>query len=155
MITTSHLVVYDAAVAALAKAPALAGGHIKTMRSTNRRMPDGVTSQLRVFIDQSNPFAHIGGNAPVDWTTRLRIECMARDTVGTTPTSALDTATLLAAQVQQRLLTDIDLSLLISEISPGPFGWAEDEADTQLTACQCLITLTHRTAFETVIVQTP
>lgn len=150
---TAHTVVYDAVVAALQAAPALADGHVKTTRDTNRRMPEGVTRQLRVFLDQTRPIVeNIGGNAPLYWQTRLRVECLARDTLGVTPASAFDTATELAAAVQARLLADSALAALIVDISPGPMAWAEDEADTQLTACQVLFDVQHRSAYATLLV---
>lgn len=152
MSSTAHLVVYDAVVAALRVATALAGGNIKTMRDTNRPMDVDLTSQIRVFLDQSLPSPLTGGSAPVDWATRIRVECLARDVLGTTPVKALDAASLLAANVQKRILESTDLSALISEVLPGAMQWAEDEADTSLMACQCLFTLMHRTPFTNLIV---
>lgn len=152
MSSTAHLVVYDAVVAALRVATALAGGNIKTMRDTNRPMDVDLTSQIRVFLDQSLPSPLTGGSAPVDWATRIRVECLARDVLGTTPVKALDAASLLAANVQKRILESTDLSALISEVLPGAMQWAEDEADTSLMACQCLFTLVHRTPFTNLIV---
>lgn len=152
MSSTSQLVIYDALVAALQAAPALADGHIKTMRESNRRMPEGVMRQLRVFLDQSLPQPLLGGNAPVDWTTRVRVECLARDLLGASPVSAFDAASALAASVQQRVLESATLAALVEEVNPAPMQWAEDEADTTLGACQCLFTLTHRAPFTNLIV---
>lgn len=150
--STKHLVVYDAFVAALTAAPALASGNIKTMRDTNRPMDADVPSQIRVFLDQSLPSALIGGTAPTDWSTRIRVECLARDVLGATPVKALDAASLLGANVQQRILENTALQALISEVTPAPMQWAEDEADTALMACQCLFTLVHRTPYTNLIV---
>ena len=152
MSSTAHLVIYDAVVAALSAATALAGGNIKTMRDTNRPMDVDLTSQIRVFLDQSLPSPLTGGSAPVDWATRIRVECLARDVLGNTPVKALDAASALAANVQKRILESTDLSALISEVLPGAMQWAEDEADTSLMACQCLFTLVHRTPFTNLIV---
>ena len=147
MTTTYHLQVYDAAVAALQAFPALADGNVKTMRSTNRPMPEGVSQQLRVFLDPTLPQSLVGGNAPVDWITRIRVECMTRDVLGPTPVKAFDAASTLAAQVHQRLLQDTALQALVSEVSPAGMQWVEDEADTGLMACQCIFTVQHRTPF--------
>lgn len=152
MNSTSQLVVYDALVAALQSAPVLADGQIKTMRDSKRPMPEGVTRQLRVFLDRSRPDALLGGNAPVDWMTQIRVECLARDLLGPNPVSAFDAATLLAASVQQRVLESATLAALVTEVQPAPMQWAEDEADTTLGACQCLFTLTHRAPFSNLIV---
>lgn len=152
MSSTAHLVVYDAVVAALSAATALAGGNIKTMRDTNRPMDVDLTSQIRVFLDQSLPSPLTGGSAPVDWATRIRVECLARDVLGTTPVKALDAASALAANVQKRILESTTLAALISEVLPGAMQWAEDEADTSLMACQCLFILVHRTPFTNLIV---
>lgn len=147
MTTTYHLQVYDAAVAALQAFPALADGNVKTMRSTNRPMPEGVSQQLRVFLDPTLPQSMVGGSAPVDWITRIRVECMARDLLGPAPVKAFDAASALAAQVHQRLLQDVALLALVSEVSPAGMRWDEDEADTSLVACQCIFTVQHRTPF--------
>lgn len=147
MTTTYHLQIYDAAVAALQAAPALADGNVKTMRSTNRPMPEGVSRQLRVFLGTTLPQSMVGGSAPTDWVTRLRVECMARDVLGPTPVKAFDVASTLAAQVHQRLLQDAALQALVSEVAPAGMQWDEDEADTSLATCQCIFTVQHRTPF--------
>jgi len=147
MSTTYHLRVYDAAVAALQAFPALADGNIKTMRSSNRPMPEGVSQQVRVFLDPTTPQSLVGGSAPTDWVTRIRVECMTRDVLGPTPSKAFDTASTLAALVHQRLLQDANLQALVSEVSPAGMQWVEDEADTGLVACQCIYTVQHRTPF--------
>lgn len=152
MSTTQQLVIYDAVVTALMVSPALAEGNIKTMRDTNRPMDADVASQIRVFLDQSLPSPIVGGGAPVDWATRIRVECLARDVLGATPVKALDAASALAANVQKRILESTALQALISAAEPGAMQWAEDEADTSLTACQCLFTLVHRTPFTNLIV---
>jgi len=151
MSTTSQLLVYDALVAALNVAPALAGGNIKTMRDTNRAMDVEQASQIRAFLDQSLPSPLIGGSAPVDWSTRIRINCLARDVLGATPLKAFDVVSALAASVQQRVLESAALAALVMEVNPAPMQWAEDEFDTSLGACQCLFTLTHRAPFSNLI----
>lgn len=152
MTTTSQLLVYDALVAALNVAPALADGNIKTMRDTNRAMDAEKASQIRVFLDQSLPSPLLGGTAPVDWSTRIRINCLARDVLGASPVKAFDAASALAVSVQQRVLESAALSALVTEVLPAPMQWAEDEFDTGLGACQCLFTLTHRAPFSNLIV---
>ena len=150
--TTKHVQVYNALVAALQSAPALAGGRIKTMRDTNRAMPLEVTSQIRVSLDQTLPEQLIGGTAPVDWSTRIRIECLARDVLQPSVTFALDAVSDLAALVQSRVLSDAALQALVSQVLPAPMQWTDDEADTALVACQCIFTLVHRTPFSNLMV---
>jgi hypothetical protein len=152
MSSTYHLQVYDAFVAAISALPALASGNIKTMRNSNRAMAADVTSQIRVTIDQSLPTQIVGGTAPADWQTTLRVDCLARDVVDYTTTKALDTATALAASVQKRVLESASLQELIIEINPAPMQWTEDEADTGLMVCRCLFTLVHRTPYTNLIV---
>lgn len=147
MSSTVHLQIYDAAVAALNAAPALADGNVRSMRQSNRRMPEGVGQQLRVYLEQTVPSSVVGGSAPVDWVTRLRIECVARDTTGPAAAYAFDVATQLAAAAQQRLLEDQALNALAIEITPGPMAWDEDEADSAMVACQVRINIVHRSAY--------
>lgn len=148
MSTTSQLQVYDALVASITQAPALADGRVNTMRTTNRAMPAEVPRQIRVFLVQSLPAPLVGGAAPVDWVTRIRVECQARDVPGT---KALDAASLLAAQVQGRVLQNAALQAMASEVTPAPMQWSEDEADTTLIACQAIFTVVHRAPFSNLI----
>lgn len=150
--TTKHVQVYDAVVAALQSAPPLAGGRIKTMRDTNRAMPLEVISQIRVSLNQALPEPLIGGAAPVDWSTRIRIECLARDVLQPSVTFALDAVSDLAALVQSRVLSDSALQALVSQVLPAPMQWTDDEADTALVACHCIFTLVHRTPFSNLMV---
>lgn len=152
MSTTLHVQLYDAVVAALQAGPAVAGGNIKTLRDTKRPMPLEVPAQLRVCLDQSIPQYLIGGPVPVDWTTRIRIECLARDVLQPTLVTAFDAVSALAATVQARVLADTALRALVMEVQPAPMQWTDDEADTALVACQCLFTLVHRTPFSNLIV---
>lgn len=153
--STAQLLIYDAAVAALRANPALADGRVTSMRDGKRALLENAASQLRVFIDQSVPAAIIGGPAPVQWETTLRVECVARDgisSVGLVSSSALDTASVLCAQVQQRLLASLAALSDVSEITPAPMLWGEDVADTTLVVCQCQFRISHRSAFATLIV---
>lgn len=148
MSTTAQLQVYDAAAAALLAAPALAGGRVHTMDTTNKPMPADVSSQIRLYLDRSMPAALLGGTAPVDWTTTIYAECTARTAAGV---SALRAATLLASQVQQRLLEDAALQAMVQELTPAPMEWAEDEADTSVIACRCVFTVVHRAPYTNLI----
>lgn len=144
MSSTYHLDLYNAMVAALRKTPALAGGRITDMNTINRAMSNEVPSRLRVFLDRTLPTPFIGGGAPVDWNTRIRVECQARGLPGQ---PAMLTATQLGAQVQARLLADADVQALVSQIDPGPMAWAEDELDTTVIACQVGLDVQHRTPY--------
>lgn len=149
MTTTAQLQVYDACATALQGAPALAGGRVYTMDTTNRPMPADVVSQIRLYLDRSTPAPLLGGSsAPVDWASTVYAECTARSAAGV---SALRAATLLAAQVQQRLLEDAALQAMVQELTPAPMEWAEDEADTSVVACRCIFTVVHRAPYTNLI----
>lgn len=146
--TTSQMLVHDALVAALRASPVLATGNIKDLRDTNRPMAEDEASQLSVFLDHSLPTPLVGGGAPVDWSTRIRVECIARSVPGV---KAFDAATLLGAQVQDRVLNDTALQALVSEVSPAPMQWAEGELDTSLICCKVIFTLSHRAPYSNLI----
>lgn len=151
MSTTSQAQIHDAVLAALTATPALCGGRVLSMRSTRRAMQQELSSQIRVVLESSVPAALIGAQAPVDWNTRVRVECLARDTLGASPVSAFDAATLLCAQVQQRVLEDAALQAMVIEVLPAPMQWVEDEADTALANCFCLFELVHRAPYTNLI----
>lgn len=145
---TVHLQVYDSVVAAISAAPALAGGQIKTLRETKRPMAADVPSQIRVFIDHTVPASLVGGTAPVDWVTRIRLECSARSVLGVGAQTALGASTLLAAQCQARVLQDSALRALVSELSPAPMQWEEDMGDASVMSCQVAFDIAHRSPFD-------
>jgi hypothetical protein len=65
-----------AIVAKLKEAPALAGGTV-TDETTFDELPEGVNEGIRVTLLESLPTNRAYGN--VDWSTTIRIACMARD----------------------------------------------------------------------------
>ena len=148
MTTTAQLQVYDAAAAALLATPALAGGRVYTMDTSNKPMPADVSSQIRLYLDRTMPAPLLGGQAPVNWASTIYAECTARSASGV---SALRSASLLAAQVQQRLLEDAALQAMVQELTPAPMEWAEDEADTSVVACRCIFTVVHRAPYSNLI----
>jgi hypothetical protein len=101
-----------------------------------------------VYLEQSQatPTA-LHGDTRVDWQTQLRVECLARAVSGT---SADDAADALGSAAYARILSDASLGgLLLDPIEQTAIGWAEDEADGQLSGVQILFTARHRTANHT------
>ena len=87
------------------------------------------------------------GNNRVDWQTQIRVECLARAVTGT---SADDAADALGAATYARLMGNANLGgVLLDPLEPTAMGWAEDEADGQLSGVQLLLTAKHRTANNT------
>ena len=143
---SAQLAIRDAIVASLLAAPAIAGGRVLANR--HRPVPADVPTQIFVYLEQSQatPSA-LHGDTRVDWQTQIRIECLARKVTGT---DADDAADALAASVYARLMGNANLSgLLLDPLEQTALGWADDEADGQLSGVQLLITARHRTSNNT------
>lgn len=138
MPTSKHLALRDAAAARLLVVPALAGGQVKV--GARRPMPQAVNAQVFVDLDES---AAAGGSlSTTEWNTRLRVECVTRDTA-TEATAAADT---LMVAVHDRLMADPTFSGAAIDTKPLGIAWRpDDEAETGLAACQALFNVRHRT----------
>lgn len=143
---TAHRAVRDALVALLEAAPALADGGVKA----NRRRPMAAQHTAQVFVFLEDALPTLGGilGAPIDWATRLRVECVARSTPG--GTTAEDAADDLARAVFARVQQDITLGGLCMDCVPQGMVWTEDEVDAQLAACQLMFQAMHRTTDDSI-----
>lgn len=130
--------VRDAIVAALLAAPALAGGRVVANR--RRPMAQAVASQVFVYLADSEASRETLGQ--IDWHTRVRIECLARDSAGL---SAEDAADALAVSAYARIMADTTLGGTAIDADPKAIAWTEDEADTTLSACQQIVSVWHST----------
>lgn len=137
---TLHLAIRDAVAAQLEAAPALADGGVRTGRK--RPMPQAVARQVFVDLDDS-PATPTAMGQFVEWQTRVRVECLARDAAGQ---SADDMADQLLADVYGRVMDDPRLAGRALDTNPAGMAWrTEDDAETGLAACTVLFTVRHRT----------
>lgn len=139
MTNSAHMAVRDALIAALQAAPALAGGRIVG----NRRRPMAAehTTQIYVYLEESQGTRETIGTT--DWRTRIRVECLARTSAGVT---AEDAADALGVSVFARVMADPSLGGSAIDTTAQAMGWADDEADTQLSACQQIFSVWHATS---------
>lgn len=139
-VVTQHMALCDAIVATLTVAPKLADGEVVSYR--RRSMPPNVNRRVYVYLeDSTNDRGAIKG-APMDWRTRIRIECVARDIPGVMSEVVADA---LLAQVYARIMADTTLGNLALDVFPEAVAWTGDEADTTLTAAQMILTILHVT----------
>jgi len=146
---TAHRAVRDAVVAVLEAAPSIADGGIRANR--RRPMAQQHAAQVFVFLEDSMP--ERGGilGAPIDWQTRIRVECVARGVPGVI--TAEDAADDIAREVFARLQRDITLGGLLMDLVPQGMNWVEDESDTTLAACQLMFQPLHRTNANSIAAQ--
>jgi hypothetical protein len=139
------MAIRDAFVAKLQQAPAISGGRIVG----NRRRPMAAQDASQVFVYLEESIAAQGAilGAPIDWQTRLRIECVARETSGATAEELADS---LAQEVFARIQSDINLAGLTQDIEPTALAWMEDEGDTSVMSAQLLFNAVHRTQNNTI-----
>lgn len=140
MANSAHMALRAAVVQLLLAPPAMAGGRVVANRK--RPMAEQDASQVFVYLEESTPERGAINGAPVDWSTRLRIECVARPA---TPDSAETVADALATQAWTRLQADTTLGGLCGDLASNGIAWTEDESNATLSACQLLFTATHRT----------
>jgi hypothetical protein len=138
---TLHFGLRTAMVALLTGAPALAG--IAIVANRRRPMPQAVDRQIFVYLEDSMATRGEIKGAPFDWSTRVRIECVARDTAGA---NADVNADALQAAVYAALQANVTLSGLAFDTEPKALAWTEDEADTTVSACQAIYSVWHQTA---------
>lgn len=141
MSNSAHLGLRDAIIALLQSVPALANGRVVA----NRRRPMAAQDGTQVFVyleDASATRGEIYG-APTDWRTRIRIECVARDTAGA---NADTNADALQTEVAARLLAAPTLTNLAFDTELQAIAWTEEEADTTVSSCQAIYSVWHRTA---------
>lgn len=138
MTATAHMAVRDALIGALLAATPLAGGRVVGNR--RRPMAGEHASQIYVYLEESQAAQDVLGTT--DWRTRIRVECVARSASGT---SADDAADALGHDVYARVMADRTLGGKAIDTTPQAMAWTEDEADTQLSACQLLFSVWHST----------
>jgi hypothetical protein len=140
---SAHMAVRDALIAALQAAPALAGGRIVG----NRRRPMAAehAAQIYVYLEESTGTRDTIGTT--DWHTRIRVECLARSNAGV---SAEDAADALGVAAFARVMADPSLSGAAIDTTAHAIAWVEDEAETQLSACQQIFSVWHATADNTI-----
>lgn len=141
MSNSAHIGIRNAIKALLLVAPALAGGRVVANR--RRPMAQAVDTQVFVYLEDAGATRGEIYGAPTDWRTRIRIECVARDTVGSDADSNADA---LQTSVAARLLAPGALGVLVSDIELQAMAWTEDEADTTVSACQAIYSVWHRTS---------
>lgn len=126
--------------AALAADPAVCPNlYVNRRRAVAANQAAAIT--VRLDTATSDPGAIDG--APVDWSTRIAIECYAR---AGDDEAALQAAHDLAAAAWARVMTDPTLGGLASGVTPDGAEWDFDNTGDAL-ACQILnLTVLHTTA---------
>jgi hypothetical protein len=139
MPNSAHFAIRSAVAARLLTSPALASGNVRV--GTRRPMAQAVNAQVHVDLDESA--ATGAGMNTTEWSTRIRVECIARETA----TAADLGADALVTSVHDRLMADPTLNGLAINTSPAGIAWTpDDEADASLAVCQALFVVRHRTA---------
>lgn len=146
MAGTAHRAVRDALVALLQASPALADGGV----TANRKRPMAAQHGAQVFVFLEDALPERGGilGAPIDWSTRIRVECVARGVPG--DTTAEDAADDLARAVFARVQDDITLGGLVMDCVPQGMVWTEDETSPDVAACQLMFQCLHRTLADSI-----
>ena len=125
--------------AALAQAPALAGGFVSTNRL--RPIPAGQSTAIVLRMQRAPGTEFVLG--AIDWRTSLAVECYARATdAATDPFTEADQ---LLGQVWSRLAT-MTTEDLQADIALNPqIDWQFDDGETNMACAILSLTMQHRT----------
>lgn len=137
----AHQLLMDALVASLSAAPAIAGGNIQRHRT--RPVADGVAQAVSLRVLGSTPQPLAGMGAPIDWSTRIGIECVGRAGVDSTADQA---AGPVLQAVHSRLCADAALPAAGFDLMPWPeLSWDQEDTDERIGAVIAIYTVRHRT----------
>jgi hypothetical protein len=142
--STAQKRIRDAIVAALNAGAALADGGVKS--HSRRPMAEQFNAQVFVYLADSptNPTAM---GSTTEWSTRVRVECVARSVFGSEGVQGVeaeDAADAIAAEAYRRIMLDGRLGGLAIDTTCH-LSWVDDEAETALASCQLVAVVRHRT----------
>lgn len=135
--------VVQAVLTRLRQAPAIAGAILEDAEVDP--LPETVDEAVVVSFLGSTPSAPLLGS-PVDWSTRLRIECYVR---ADSRTPAGRASRELHRRVYVRLQVDPSLGGLASDMSEPTIASDTDRSSTELGCVVAEYEITHRTAART------
>lgn len=136
---TAFVDITAAFVAALSAAPAVSAN---IFRARDRVIAEDHVNAINVQFDGATPFVAAMSGAPVDWASKISIECYAR-TSATTADLAVDP---LLATAYSRLAADTTLGGIVADIG-APQIEAEYDAQGQKTGwVRMTYTVSHRTS---------
>lgn len=141
---TAQKQVRDAVIAALNVGPALTDGGVKS--HSRRPMAEQFAGMVYVYLSDS-PANNTAMGRFVEWTTRVRIECVARSVRSTQTTPGIeaeDAADAIAAEAYKRIMADPRLGGLAIDTTCH-LSWVDDEAETGVASCQVVVMVRHRT----------
>lgn len=140
----AHERLLAAVKARLALAPAIA----QSVERGRRRPVDlGIDTAIGVYFGGSVPQRGSIEGAPIDWTTSVRFDCLARGRDGT---SGDEAALALHAAAWGRIFGDAQLGGLVMDMEPGAIAPSDEEQlDTAIGCITGTVLLTHRTAGNT------
>jgi hypothetical protein len=135
---SAFLDITGAVVSRLQQDPAIAD---VVYRARDKQVPEGVATALNVQMDGAIPARGTIHGAPIDWTTRVSIECYARGTSGA-PDQLVDP---LLLGVYGRLAQDTTLGGLVDDIGE-PMLEAEYSSEGKKTGwIRMTYVIQHRT----------
>jgi hypothetical protein len=137
----AHQQLMDALMASLSASPAVAGGNIHRHRT--RPVADGVAQSVSLRVLSSTPQPLVGMHAPIDWITRIGVECVGRAAADSTADQA---AGPVLQAVHGRLCSDAALAGAGFDLMPWPeLSWDQEDLDERIGAVIAIYTVRHRT----------
>lgn len=138
--STAHLELTDAIVAALQTAPALAGGRITRGRAVPMQLSAGTALFVRLANASGRPFT-VKGDV-IQWRTVVAVECAARASAAQDAHSAVDD---LLQDVYARIATAPPADGSWQWDGEPEIHWQIDEADTTVGIAALILPIAHLT----------
>lgn len=138
--TSAFVTIQSGLKAALAAAPALAGGQLQVNKL--RPIAEAQTTALVLRLDQTTGQEGVIGT--IDWVSAYSIECYARVATGAEPAAAVDA---LLLDVWARVAGIDAASIGSSAIALSPqIDWQYDDSATPMVCAVVRLTVSHGTS---------
>lgn len=141
----AHDAIVAAVTARLRQAPAIAADILEEAEVDP--VPESMDAAVVVAFVGSSPLRVVMRGNPVDWSTRVRIECYARADGRSLAAGRASRA--LHAQVYARLMADHTLGGAAIDISEPTLQADPDRSSTEVGCLVAEYDITHRTAART------
>jgi hypothetical protein len=126
-------------IAALSTAPAVSAN---IYRARDRVIAEDQATAINVQFDGSEPYAGVMFGAPIDWTSKITVECYARSA---TTSGDLAVDPLLSA-AYARLATDTTLGGMVADIGYPHIGAEYDSQGQKTGWVRMTYSVSHRTS---------
>lgn len=139
--SSAFIEIVDRFINALNAVPAVSS---MIVRARSRAIPETCTNAINVYFDSASPEPGSIAGAPIDWTTKIAVECYAKTM---TPGGAGDLAVdQLLKKTYERLAANATLSGKVAYIGDPEVEAEYDSTGSKTGWVRLMYSVTHQTA---------